>query len=266
MIQFWYHNKDKRGISTILGVLLMVGILLTTILPLYIYVNAVNNYYDVTVVNMRTADQERSMELLDVYALGHNETSESIDVTIINKSPLSINITHIWILRTDLEKILIFTSQNKSSLPLQLIASSQMTIEDLDLSTILEDPELDYFNVEVTTARGNVFPSKTNPLHHNGGWTSGENPPWLEVLVRSDWDFDSYRVDIFNVENLTQTYTREMDHLHGDYFIIVPVFVAGIYNVTVINTHHNYQVDSKECTVEESVFGSVSLAYFNDLK
>jgi hypothetical protein len=268
MIQSAYHKKAKRGISTVLGLLLMVGVIFTTVIPLFIYVNSVDNYYDTTVVNMGIADQERSKEELDVYATGHNETSESIDVTIINKSPLTINITRVWIIRRDLQKIMIFTSKNESSLPLQIIASAQMSIDDLDFSTMFEDPELDYFNIEVTTARGNVFSSKTNPLHRNGGggWTVGENPPWIEVLVRSEWNFDSYKVEIFNTLNLSQEHQiREIDHIHGDYFVIVPVFIAGTYNITVTNTHHDYKVGSVLRTVEESIFGSVALAWFNDI-
>lgn len=267
MIQFLYHRKDKRGISSILGVLIMVGILFTTIIPLYLYINNVNNYYDRTVVNAKITDQERSMEDLEVYAFGHNDTSESIDLSIINRAPLTINVTHIWVIRSDLQKILIFTSDNESSLPLQLIASEQMTIGDIDLSTMLVgDPDIDYFNIEVTTARGNVFPSKTNPLHYTGGWVAGENPPWIEVMVSSDWDFDSYKVEVFNVEDLSQTLVREINHLHGDYFTIVPVYNTGVYNITAWNTHQDYKLGSIELTVENSPFGSVALAYFKDLK
>jgi hypothetical protein len=266
MIPFSYPKQKKRGISTVLGVLLMVGILFTTVIPLYLYINSVNNYYDRAVVNAKIADQERSMEDLDVYVFGHNETSTSIDVAIINRAPLTITVTRIWVMRSDLQKILIFTAENVSSLPLQLIASDQLTIGDLDIAPILGDPDKDYFNIEVTTARGNVFPSETNPLHHNGGWVPGENPPWVEVMVRSDWDYDSYRIEVFNVEEPSQSHVREIDHIHGDYFTIIPIYNAGVYNVTAWNTHHGYRVGSKEVIVENTPFGAVALAYFTDIK
>ena len=143
----------------------MVGILFSTIIPLFIFVNSVDNYYDSTVVSMDIADQERKMEAIDVYAWGSNETGNDIDVLLENKGSITINITRVWVTRTDLERTLVFTSDNESSLPLQLIASGKSTIDSLDLTPILESNETDYFNIEVMTARGNKFPSKTNPLH-----------------------------------------------------------------------------------------------------
>jgi hypothetical protein len=177
MIQSAYHNKAKRGISTVLGVLLMVGVLFTTIIPLFIYVNSINNYYDTTVVNMGISDHERGMEDLTFYAFGRDETHD-LYLLLINDGSITINITHIWVTSMDLQRINIFTSQNVSAalnghyLPLQLNPSDTATVENLTLTIIQDDPdhpELDVFNIEVTTARGNVFPSMNNPLHYQGG-------------------------------------------------------------------------------------------------
>jgi len=71
-----------------------------------------------------------SLEEFEVYAFGQNETSVDIELFLMNTGPVSLNVTHIWAMRQDLQKTLIFTSLNETNLPLQLIASSQMRIEN----------------------------------------------------------------------------------------------------------------------------------------
>ncbi len=237
-IQFAYHKKARRGISTVLGMLFMVVIIFTTIIPLFIYVNSVDHQYDTTVVNVGLADQERSMEDLTVYAFGRDE-SYDMNVLIINDGSISVNIIRIWVMSMDLQRINVFTSENVSAplnahdFPLQINPSDKATIENLTLTMILDDPDLDIFNVKVTTARGNVFESNTNPISYNGGeWGTGTNWPWLEIIVRSDEGQDDFQINIVSTpNNFTDTISSE--HVLGDYFVILPVLKVGAFNVSV---------------------------------
>jgi hypothetical protein len=272
MIQSACHKRARRGISTVLGVLLMVGILSTTIIPLFIYVNSVNNYYDTTVVNMDIADQERSMEDLTVYAFGRDETYD-INVLLVNEGSISVNITRIWVMSMDLQRINIFTSENVSAalnardLPLQLNPSDQATIENLTLTLwmILDEPEKDIFNIEVSTARGNVFPSDTNPLAYNAGtWGTGMNWPWLEIIVRSDEGQDDFQVDVVGNSNDFDD-TVYSENVLGDYFTIIPVFKIGDYNVTVTKTtQKSSPVDLGTETLVVTEIYPISMAIFID--
>ena len=236
MIRHVSRRRKKRGISTVLGILFMVGILFTSVIPLFMYVNEVNNYYDRTVVDLKIADQERSMEDLTVYAFGHNETA--IDVFIINSGPISLNITHIWIMRKDLQDTLIFNSTNCEDLPLQLIASRQATIENLTLTPIITGTEsMDYFNIEVATERGNKYSSQNNPIHRisSGEWESSTQELQIQVIVKSDWGLDIYLVEVEGVDNSTSGFydRTESFQLHGDFFTIFSIPKIGSYNVTV---------------------------------
>ncbi len=241
MIQSASRKKAKRGITTLLGVLLMISILSSVIIPYFIYVNSVNNYYDATVVNMGIADQERGMEDVIVYAFGRDETYD-INVIIVNEGSISVNITRIWVMSMDLQRTNIFTSKNVSAalnahdLPLQINPSDQATIENLTLTIILDDPEKDLFNIEIMTARGNVFASSTNFLGYNAGdWGTGMSWPWLEIIIRSDEGQDDFQIDVVGISNdFTDTISSE--HVLGDYFTIIPVFKIGDYNVTVTKT------------------------------
>ena len=237
MIQSASRKKAKRGITTLLGVLLMISILSSVIIPYFIYVNSVNNYYDTTVVNMGIADQERGMEDVIVYAFGRDETYD-INVIIVNKGSISVNITRIWVMSMDLQRTNIFTSENVSAalnahdLPLQINPSDQATIENLTLTIILDDPEKDLFNIEIMTARGNVFASSTNFLSYNAGdWGTGMSWPWLEIIIRSDEGQDDFQIDVVGISNdFTDTISSE--HVLGDYFTIIPVLKTGNYSVT----------------------------------
>jgi hypothetical protein len=241
MIHSAYGKKGKRGISTVLVVLVMVGVLFTTVFPLFIYENSVNNYYDTTVVTMGIADHERGMEDVTMYSFGRNE-SYDIYVLIINDGSTPINITRIWITSMDLQRTNIFTSQNVSAglnghdLPLQLNPADTATIENLTLTIIVDDTEKDIFNVEVVTARGNVFTSINGPISYQGGiWGTGLNWPWLEVIIRSDEGQDDFEVEVVgDTNNFTDTIFSW--NVLGDFFAIVPVFKTGAYNVTASKT------------------------------
>ncbi len=89
MRQYKYHKK-KRGVASVIGMIIIVGIMITSIIPTFIYINEVNNYYDRTVVDLKITDNERSMENLEVYAYGHSLTE--VDVFIVNRAYCSIPI------------------------------------------------------------------------------------------------------------------------------------------------------------------------------
>lgn len=241
MLRCVYRRRTKRGVSTILGILLMVGILFTSVIPLFMYVNEVNNYYDRTVVDLKIEDQERSMEDLTVYAFGHDNTSTAIDVFLINTGPVSLNITRIWVMSRDLNKTLIFDSTNLTSLPLQLIASNQTTIEMLDLVSILMYPDpngekVDYFNIEVATNRGNKYSSQTNSLHKiQGGWETGTQNFQIQVIIVSDWGLSTYRIEVDGADNSTSGFYDRVEsfQIHGEFFTVIPVPKVGSYLVTV---------------------------------
>jgi len=270
MIPSAYHKNARRGISTVLGVLLMVGLLSTTIIPLFIYMNSVDNHYDTTVVNMGIADQERSMENVIVYAYGRDETYD-INVLLVNEGSITVNITRIWVMSMDLQRTNIFTSENVSTplnahdLPLQLNPSTQAEIENLTLTIIVEDPEKDVFNIEVTTARGNIFASSTNFLRYTeGDWNTGMRWPWLEVLVRSDEGQDDFQVDVVGISNnFTDTVCSE--HVLGDYLTIIPVFKTGNYTVTATRiTQKMNPVELGTRTLNVTELQPIAMAVFID--
>lgn len=224
------RNK-KRGVSTILGILLMVGILLTSIIPLFMYVNEVNNYYDRTVVNLKISDQERSMEDLAVYAYGHNVTSTEIDIFLHNTGSISLNVTRIWVMEQHLNKTLIFNETKQ-------LTPGQQNTSRLDIGEIIdqENDDYNYFIIEVTTTRGNKFASQTNMLHKTTfGWETWTQDYQIQLLIiRQSWGHGKYAIEIKNSTEATGTYYNLFftEDVHGSYFTVFTLPRSGSYNVT----------------------------------
>lgn len=235
MIQYGYRKRKKRGISTVLGILLMVGVLFTSIIPIFMYVNEVNNYYDRTVVNMKISDDERSREDLTVYAYGKNATA--INVFIKNSGSVSMNITRVWVIRADLKDLMIFNSTNRpDDFTLQLLASAQETIIGLNLAKIITwNTNLDYFNIFVTTKRGNKFSSSTNTLHRTeDGWETSTLIFQIEIIIQSSSN-EHYKLTVYNSTIIPKVYITDkvVEDVHGSFFTIIDVPEAGAYNVTI---------------------------------
>ena len=228
MRTFRYRRK-RRGVASVLGILIMVGILITSILPTFIYINEVNNYYDRTVVDLRIADEDRDYENVEVHAYGHNETT--VDLLIINRAPLATNITRIWVMNSTLQDVWIFNNTNYPDLPLYLSASEQTSLR-LDFTGI--NSEGSSYIIEAATVRGNKFSSATNPLTYTSGdWQTGSMEFNVQVIVQSSQGNDRYLIKIFGPENHFDFVDSAT--VQGQFFSVFNVPQAGQYNVTVQN-------------------------------
>ena len=224
------YRRRRRGVASVLGTLIMVGILMTSILPTFIYVNEVNNYYDRAVVDLKITDNERNQENLEVYAYGHNETS--VDVFIVNRAPLASNISRIWVMNKTLQDAWIFNSTNRLDIPLFLGAAEQTTLR-LDFTEINEVGNS--YIIEVTTERGNKFSSTTNPLTYTpeGTWQTGTTEFQIQVIIQSNQGQDRYLIQIYGPESHYDFV--DSTTVQGMFFSIFSVPQAGQYNITVHN-------------------------------
>jgi hypothetical protein len=226
------YRRKKRGVASVLGVLIMVGILMTSILPTFIYVNEVNNYYDRAVVELKIADKDRDYEDLEVYAYGHTDTE--VDILIINRAPLATNITRIWVMNTTLQDAWIFNSTTfPESLPLYLSASEQVSLR-MNFTGINEEGSS--YKIEVATDRGNKFSSATNPLTYvSGDWQTGSMEFNIQVIVQSSQGNSRFLIKIYGPENHFDFVDSAT--VQGQFFSVFNVPQAGQYNVTVQNIH-----------------------------
>ena len=250
------YRRRRRGVASVLGILIMVGILITSILPTFIYVNEVNNYYDRTVVDLKITDNERSLENLEVYAYGYTEYE--VDVFIINRAPLATNITRIWVMNSTLQDVWIVDIIKSDDL--YLVAAEQTTFR-LDFTEIRE--EGCSYIIEVTTDRGNKFSSNTNPLTLTlgGEWQTGTSEFKIQVLILSKQGSDDYRIEIHGLDGYSDNI--DVSGVQGQFFYIFDVPQAGEYNITVQDTKHSEQVGNVT-TVDLTYLRPTAFTYFDD--
>ena len=220
-------RKVKAGISTVLGMLIFIGVLFTCVIPLFLYINEVNNMYDRTVIEMKQFDEDRESEIIDVYAYPLGESDTRICLYIKNKCPLPVTVKRVWI--------------NNYAFDLSFNISSMQfnTTSPIDVSVLLPSEGTKDFRIKVTTTRGNIFASLTNPLEYtaeNGGsWTGGVGFSINIVLTGTLWGHYNFKVS--NASDPGQVFysiTEMMWWLsEQSYFKRVNLPGPGTYNVTI---------------------------------
>ena len=233
-----YHKRKRRGVASAIGILFMVGILMTSILPMFMYVNQVNNWYDTSVVEMKMADDDRGSEELQVYAYGASSTT--ISVWLRNSGAIPINVSRVWAVRADLKKIMIFNSTNRpDNFTLQIPASSHVTVKGLDLTSVLTFPLVDNenvnkFNIYAVTERGNKFASETNTLAQSGsGWETSTMEFLINIMLQSA-STNTFKLKVYNASVVPKVFVTEkiINDVHGTGYTLINVPKAGLYNVT----------------------------------
>jgi len=214
-------SSRKSGMSTVLGMLIFIGVLFTSIIPLFLYVNHVNSLYDMTVAEMRRFDEERENEQLDVYA--YPDSSNNLTIYIKNRCALPVRIVRVWV--ND-------TTPTVTDLPLKIEGVSSGIIENIPI------PPTGDFDVWVVTERGNVFASQTNTLHiTESGWSGGNDPYSINILIEKPPGRRSYNVRVYtdpeNPES-SKIYLTEVSSVRTYILLWVPVgYEPNIYYVTI---------------------------------
>lgn len=224
--------KAKSGMATILGMLFFVGILFTCVIPLFLYVNEVNSYYDRAVVDMRQLDQDREREMTDVYAYPISGESGELNIHVKNRSPLPVKITRVWI------------NDNLKNSSYEIPAMAGVTIESINITEILpEDPgDCWSFYIKLTTNKGNSFSSLTNPLYYTvgetgeGAWSGGMGFTIQIVIQTSKPGTRFFHIEVTNKEG-TPYFTYQADLVKRPHesscFTAVTVVGEGDYSVAI---------------------------------
>jgi len=191
--------KSRSAMSTILGMLIFIGILFTCVMPFFLYINEVNSLYDQTIIVMKQFDQDRSLENIDVYAYPLNQSSSQICVYVKNQCPLTVEIVRIWI--------------NDQYFPcgLQIAGMGENTTDPIDIQDMLSQVEgVESFQAKVTTARGNTFSSLTNPLQYSNdsGWSGGQSFA-INIVIELDAGVYNFNIRVDN-SNGTTIYTEDI--------------------------------------------------------
>lgn len=150
--------RRRRGVSTILGTLIFIGILFTSVIPMYLLMNQADTLYEQKMLEMKRQDDERDREDVEVYAFPADADSpDYLNVSVLNRCEFAVRIVRLWINDT-----------------YHAVDSKVQPMGELDLDQYLvAAQDGDSFDVKVTTDRGNVYASETGTLYYkNGEWLS----------------------------------------------------------------------------------------------
>jgi hypothetical protein len=116
-------------------------------------------------------DQERGREAIYVYTFPTQDNPSLLTVVAYNRGEYVAKITRLWIsMRTSVNE------------PIEL-DSTVSSMSEVNLGSYGVTQEGNYY-IKVTTDRGNVFESDSNPLHYQGG-TWGVDLLLINVLIYS---------------------------------------------------------------------------------
>lgn len=166
---------SRKGFSTVLGTVIAVGILVTAVVPLIMYMQSTAALYDHSVAQRHIADEEKMDEMLwsDVYEDFYYETHE-IMVKVYNPCELTVDVVRIWVISRDdpTNPTLI----QGGALPLRLPPRGYQ----VEVGTGVIAQKGVWYDIKVVTERGNIYIPSGSPLI---GGQSSKFPHTLTVTL-----------------------------------------------------------------------------------
>jgi len=174
----------RKGVSTILGTLIFIGVLFSAVIPMMLTMKQADIYMEQEKLEIQRADDERSREVLDLYA--YPEGDDYLQIYVESRCEIASTITRVWI-NNDPKEI----SVGVGAMEEKVIGNFPVTLTG----------EASTFRVKATTARGNVFENLAGDINHDGsGWVTEEQG--IYVVIDSEgggfWGFGSYNCTVEN--------------------------------------------------------------------
>ena len=161
-------RRKRKGMSTILGTLIFVGILFSAVIPLFLTMNDVDVYLEQRKHEVAAFDEEKTREDVIVYVYPTAGTEDNLTVSVHNACELYVKVTRVWINDT----------YHTESAQIE-------TMSELEVGSYDVDPKnQSIFDVKVTTERGNVFECSSGEIAHDGINWEVENL-MINILVSS---------------------------------------------------------------------------------
>jgi len=167
--------RNRRGISTILGVIIFVGLLFSTVVPMYLVMNQADTIYDQKMFEMKRLEDERSRESLVVDVSAMSQYSNILNINVSNECVLVVKIVRIWINDTYSTASAVLQSMSVLSMNLTVVPSLNCS-----------------YSIMVATERGNVFVADSL-FYGEDGWVK-EPPPEVQEsgVFKLDWFYFKY--------------------------------------------------------------------------
>ncbi len=148
--------EKRRGVSTILGTLIFIGILFTSVLPMMLVMKQADTIYTKKIHELENKDDERVREDLIVYTFAGVLTE--IKLRIKNKGEVPVKIVRVW------------TNDEYHTENTTILSYSEQNLGPFEVPDVLIN---DTVSVKVVTERGNIFHCISGTLYYTeGGWST----------------------------------------------------------------------------------------------
>jgi hypothetical protein len=238
--------KSKRGLQEMYGMLLMISMLFTAVIPLFLYVNQVSNHYNTAVQGIADANQIKSLEELDVFAYPVGENFTALNIIIKNLGVIPVKIVRLWVTDLNTHATQCWTETAITEFQTALSPSTYQILYNISIADFGVD-ERSLF-VKLTSERGNLFPSTSNPLWiTDEGWKGSTSDPFNVQFVfdnpkvtgawKIEGEIEVWYNQAIDSENLNITYydTIEIDQLvqGGEFLQTAEVPYEGTYHFII---------------------------------
>jgi len=215
--------RRRRGVSTMLGTLIFIGILFTSVIPMLLVMKQADTIYTQKVHEMEARDDERDNEILEAGAFPVNTTSDEVKVNVENTGVVSAKVIRVWI--------------NDDYYSESAVVQAGDTSTVGPYSVALENDTT--YSIKITTERGNAYASTTGVLYFTDGyWFTPSIGVNIKVL---NW-FGKYKIRVYNGSwtspdpyetvgiDIGDVDWAEVNMTHqGNYFVEVKKKVGGDY-------------------------------------
>lgn len=182
-----YHRK---GMSSILGTLVFIGILFSAVMPMFIQMRQADVYYEQQKLEVNLLDDEKSREDLTFSVWPNNSIDDDLVVEVDNACATSLKVVRVWINEIRFNE----------SEPVASLDSHQFGPYDVPLVAGKT------YDVRVATERGNVYELGSGDLEYDGAdWVV--QSMLINVLVSAPgvvFKIELYKLNGTNYDYLTE--------------------------------------------------------------
>jgi len=204
--------QSRRGVSTVLGLMIFIGVLFSSIIPMQLVMQQADNVAERRKKLVKSMDVESSREEILVTVYPNPSNNSELMVRVQNRGDVIIKIVRIWVNDG-------YTTQSET------IAAKDMEVlgpipVDLQSGT--------FYLLEATTERGNVFRSYTGSVYYSDGtWYVSA----LSITVNILNNQGQYRIWVKNSTQHEVGYWDSGGIVHDDIVQSFEVDDSGEYTV-----------------------------------
>ncbi|MFC1802519.1 hypothetical protein ACFL0D_00970 [Thermoproteota archaeon] len=210
------RSTKKKGISTILGMIMFVAVITSAYVPMLLNMRQADTLYDQKLHEWETFDDEKDRETVMKFYSYPDADDDELIIEIENNSPLTIYPQRVWVNDT-------YYNVSTSIPPMSTVNVMKVPIQ-VDLGANSS------FTVMLTTNRGNTYEATGGSVEWDGSeWYVQQLAFMVQISGSGFLGFGSYRVKVTNVTDTLVAYdmTLETSFSSGDATLFFDVTEAG---------------------------------------